>query len=279
MSMGCDTYLIKKIIEYSAALKDQIIVIKLSSIIIDDKELLDSFVHDIKLLSMCGVKLFIVHDYSNLIDKTVELFGLSKESYLSEINHEVSNIIVEMVLSGYINKYIVSKLCNSGVRAIGLSGKDGNFIIAKKSKKHFTDKNSIMYGGFLSEPLEISSEILLSNNDLNLAVVISPIANNENQNVNILEVDITTAMIATSIGADRLIILSGKNFLTENFIRITIKEELEDIISDLNLEHTIEYSIIKAAKYAMNNSDNIIHFGDATKKNSLISSIFHFTTY
>jgi len=265
--------LIKDIIRRSSEIRDQVMVFKLPRIIIDSDKLLTDFAETIYLLNSCGAKIFIIHDHSDLVLSTLKLFGFNG-SYLnnpSGLDSRTSNI-VEMVLSGYINKRIVSKLCSVGCYAIGISCKDANLIQAKKSKlSHRRATNhDVIDIEFVSEPVMINPEILLNFEDNNIISVISPIASDDKENTHLLDVNLTTAIISSTLSADHLIFLNeekawkGKNFKAQD--SAILYEMLET--GDFK-----EIGLLEAAISAIENSTDCVHFVNGSSPDSIILNI------
>ena len=203
-----DTALIKDIIRRSSEIRDQVMVFKLPSLIIGDDKLLTSFAEIIQLLDSCGIKIFIVHDHTDLVNDTLKLFGCDEKFIdIIKVADYKSSQIMEMVLSGYINKRIVSKLCSLGCYAIGISCKDANLIQAKKSKLlHRRDANKeVIDIGFISEPVIVNPEILINFEDSNIIPVIAPVASDEKGNTHLLDVNMTASIIASSLNAEHLV--------------------------------------------------------------------------
>jgi acetylglutamate kinase len=117
-----------------------------------------------------------------------------------------------MVLSGSINKQIVSAISDAGGMAIGLSGKDGRLIQARKLRRTTRDPDSniekILDLGFVGEPQQINAEILESFEDSDVIPVVAPIGvgrNGETYNIN---ADTVAGAIAGAVGATRLFLLT-----------------------------------------------------------------------
>lgn len=260
-----DATLIKKVLKQAALIKDQHIVIKLSDIIIADNVLLNNFAESIHILCASGARIFIVHEYEGIVKiKLQEMSDVhgSKYSYFSQ--NKLTELI-EMIISGRINRDITSRLCAHDVQAIGLSGKDSHSIVAKKSN---TAKNS-----YKGEPLLVNPEILLANDKNNIVLVISPIACNEKGRTIILDTNLTASMVAASVGADRLIMLEEDNYLTKNDITVSNLSELNNMINGIGeLENNI--SEINAAKYALQHAECLIHFFNARVKDILLLKLF-----
>jgi acetylglutamate kinase len=147
--------------------------------------------------------------------------------------------VVEMVLSGRINKQIVSAINAAGGTAIGLSGKDGNLIKATKLRRTRRDEDSniekILDLGFVGEPSRVNPQILESMKQTGTIPVIAPLgegANGETYNIN---ADTAAGAIAEAIGASRLLLLTDVtgvldregNLLTDLSVR-QIKELMAD---------------------------------------------------
>ncbi|WP_425362857.1 acetylglutamate kinase [Candidatus Tisiphia endosymbiont of Hybos culiciformis] len=271
-----DTALIKDIIRRSSEVRDQVMVFKLPSLIIGDDKLLTSFAEVIQLLDSCGIKIFIVHDHTNLVNDTLKLFGCD-EKFIDNIKvaDYKSSQIIEMVLSGYINKRIVSKLCSLGCYAIGISCKDANLIQAKKSKLlHKRDMNKdVIDIGFISEPVIVNPEILINFEDSNIIPVIAPVASDEKGNTHLLDVNMTASIIASSLNAEHLVLLcDGTEFTEENYIRVQDVNVLKEMLNEAVDPKKV--GLIGAALSAIQNNTDYVHFLNATFPDSILLSIF-----
>ncbi len=270
------TNLIKNIIRRGSEVRDQIIIIKLPSVIIEDDQLLTNFAENVNLISICGAKVFIVHDHTNLVGTTLRAFGVDEKIVNNiKVADQKSSQIVEMVLSGYVNKLIVSKFCQAGCHAIGISGKDGNLIQAKKSKlsyKRAIDEDVIDLG-FTSEPVMINPEILLSLEDSDIIPIISPVASDESNRTHLLDVNLTTSLIASSLDADYLILPCEELILGEKNLKIKDAKILHKLLQAKKHDpKTIK--LIEAAVCALANSTDCVHFVNATSPDSILLSIF-----
>jgi acetylglutamate kinase len=120
--------------------------------------------------------------------------------------------IVEMVLCGSINKQIVSAIGDAGGMAIGLSGKDGRLIVARKLRRTVRDPDSniekILDLGFVGEPQQINSEILEGFEDSDVIPVIAPIGTGRNGETFNINADTAAGAIAGAMEASRLLLLT-----------------------------------------------------------------------
>lgn len=270
--------IIKGVIRRSSEIENQTIVIKLPSIIIENDNLLTNFAENIQLINTCGAKVFIVHDYTNLVSGTLKLFGFD-EKFINDIkvsDHRNAHI-VEMVLSGYINKLITSKLCNIGCNAVGISCKDANLIQAKKSKLLYkaSDNLNIVDVGFISEPIMVNPELLLNFEDGNIIPVISPVASDENGMTHLLDVDLTASIICSSLDADHLILPCENYIFGSKELKINNVQDLQELMRKSSFINNPKVSsLIQGALSAIENGDNYVHFIDAKILDSLLLSLF-----
>jgi acetylglutamate kinase len=188
-------------------------VIKYGGAAMVEEKLKDAFAQDIVLLSFIGIKTIIIHGGGPKINKIMQQMG-KKPKFIH--GHRVTDKetidIVEMVLGGLINKEIVSLINNHGGKAIGLSGKDGKLIEAKKKivKKVSAETGTpeIIDLGLVGEVKKVNPGILTSIDKDNFIPVIAPIstgASNETLNIN---ADYVAGAVASALKAEKLILLT-----------------------------------------------------------------------
>ncbi|MDB5367393.1 MAG: argB [Rhodospirillales bacterium] len=172
-----------------------------------------AFAQDIVLLKQVGINPVVVHGGGPQIGQMLERLQI-KSSFIDglRVTDQAAVDVVEMVLAGSINKQIVSAINAAGGKAIGLSGKDGDLIQARKLKRTFKDPDSNIEKaldlGFVGEPHFINAGILETFEDSDLIPVIAPIGvgpNGETFNIN---ADTTAGAIAAAMGATRLFMLT-----------------------------------------------------------------------
>ena len=188
-------------------------VIKYGGHAMGDDRLADLFARDIVLLRQIGINPIIVHGGGPQIGDMLERLKIKSEFIdgLRVTDQETVNV-VEMVLSGSINKQIVSAINTAGGFAIGLSGKDGHLIKCDKATKTTRDPGSniekVLDLGLVGEPKEINPHILELFDESDITPVIAPIGvgpDGETLNIN---ADTVTGAIANAIGAKRLLMLT-----------------------------------------------------------------------
>ncbi len=208
-----DAAILANALPYMQRYKGKTIAIKYGGHAMGDKELSKSFARDVALLKQSKLNPVIIHGGGPQIGQMLEKLGIKSEfSEGLRITDKNSIEIVEMVLAGSINKQIVALINNEGERAIGLCGKDGNMMFAKKANKKIFDKNSniekIIDLGFVGEPDEIDCSILQILANSEMIPVIAPIAPDKEGNTYNINADIFAGSIAGALGAERLLFLT-----------------------------------------------------------------------
>lgn len=176
------------------------IVIKIGGHAIGDGAMLRSFARDITLLKQVNVHPVVVHGGGPMINEMLSRMGVaSKFVDGKRVSDKPTVEIVEMVLSGSINKKIVQAINEQGGQAVGLSGKDANIMICDRASSEL---------GFVGTPSEMNPELLKVLSANHLIPVVAPLGvsrDGETLNVN---ADTAAGAIATSLMADRLLLLT-----------------------------------------------------------------------
>ena len=188
---------------------DATIVVKYGGNAMDKADLSRLFARDVVLLRQVGVNPVVVHGGGPQIDKMLARLNIVTDRidglrYTDEATVEV----VEMVLSGSINKKIVSAINEAGGFAVGLSGKDGNLIRARKLRPTKKGSDTVLDLGFVGEPAEISPRILQLFQEKEVIPVVAPLGvgpAGETYNIN---ADTAAGAIASAMGAARLLMLT-----------------------------------------------------------------------
>jgi len=188
-------------------------VIKYGGHAMGDQELATTFARDVVLIKQVGIHPIVVHGGGPQIGQMLKRLSVESEFVDGlRVTDDATVEVVEMVLSGRINKEIVSAINAAGGTAIGLSGKDGNLIEAKKLRRTRRDPDSniekILDLGFVGEPARINPAVLTSLEQSGMIPVIAPIgigASGETYNIN---ADTVAGAIASAISAVRLLLLT-----------------------------------------------------------------------
>ena len=188
-------------------------VIKFGGHAMGDGRLADLFARDIVLLRQIGINPIIVHGGGPQIGDMLKRLKIKSEFIdgLRVTDEETVNV-VEMVLSGSINKQIVSDINAAGGFAIGLSGKDGNLIKCDKAARTTRDPDSniekILDLGLVGEPKEINPHILDLFDKSDITPVIAPIGTGPDGETLNINADTVAGAIANAVGAKRLLMLT-----------------------------------------------------------------------
>jgi acetylglutamate kinase len=175
----------------------------------DKADLSRLFARDVVLLRQVGINPVVFHGGGPQIDKMLARLNIETDRidglrYTDQATVEV----VEMVLSGSINKKIVSAINEAGGFAVGLSGKDGNLIRARKLRPTKKGSDTVLDLGFVGEPAEISPRVLELFQEKEIIPVVAPVGvgpAGETYNIN---ADTAAGAIAGAMGAARLLMLT-----------------------------------------------------------------------
>ena len=224
------------------------IVIKLGGHAMTSKSLMDNFARDIVMIKQCGVNPVIVHGGGPMINKV--LSDLKIESTFSDgkrITDSKTMEVVEMVLSGNINKSIVNAINNQGGKGVGLSGKDSNMIQCEQDNPKL---------GFVGKIKRIDTDIVQSFLESDFIPIIAPIGYGINGDTYNINGDTAAGAMASSLLADRLLLLTDV---------IGVKDANKKLIHQLTVEEArklIDLGIINAGMIPkVNTSINAIEEG------------------
>jgi acetylglutamate kinase len=198
---------------YMRRYSGETLVIKYGGHAMGDDELSGLFARDIVLLRQIGANPVVVHGGGPQIGEMLDRLKVKSEFVEGlRVTDEASINIVEMVLSGNINKQIVSAINGAGGFAVGLSGKDGNLIVAEKLRRSKRDPDSnierILDLGLVGEPKIITTHVLDNFEQSDITPIIAPIGistGGETLNVN---ADTAAGAIAAALSAKRLMMLT-----------------------------------------------------------------------
>ena len=191
----------------------QTIVVKYGGHAMGDASLSRAFARDVVLLKQVGLHPVVVHGGGPQIGAMLERMKIKSEFVDGlRVTDAATVEIVEMVLSGSINKEIVAAIAGAGGRAAGLSGKDAGLIQATKLTRTTRDEDSnierVLDLGFVGQPTKVDPRILNVFASSEIIPVIAPLglgADGETFNIN---ADTAAGAIATATGASRLLLLT-----------------------------------------------------------------------
>lgn len=224
-----------------------VVVIKFGGNAMGDDKAMAEFARDIVLMRQVGVNPVVVHGGGPMINDLLGKLGINSEFVRGKrVTDKATVEVVEMVLSGLVNKRIVQAINDQGGRAVGLSGKDDDMIVCEADDPEL---------GFVGRPVEMNVQVLRDLFNAGIIPVVAPVAtgmaDNETFNVN---GDTAAGAIAAALKADRLLLLTDvagvKNAKGDVMTELKAQQ-----IRDLTADGTIAGGMIPKTETALNAID------------------------
>ena len=192
---------------------EEVVVIKYGGHAMGDRAAAEDFAEDVVLLEQSGLKPIVVHGGGPQIGRMLDKLGIKSEFKAGlRITDEATIEIVEMVLAGSINKQIVGFINGAGGKAVGLCGKDGNMVVARKATRTMVDPDSniekIIDLGFVGEPEKVDTMVLEQILGRDLIPVLAPLATSKDGVTYNVNADTFAGAIAGALKAKRLLLLT-----------------------------------------------------------------------
>ena len=231
------------------------IVIKYGGHAMVDEQLKEDFARDVTLLKFIGLNPVVVHGGGPQINSVLQQMGIqSKFVQGMRMTDTPTMDVVEMVLGGKVNKAIVAQINRQGGRAVGLSGKDGGLIQAKKMTivhQETADKPpEIIDPGLVGEVTQINPLIIDTLTKQGFIPIIAPVGSGEAGETFNLNADLVASRVAVALSAGRMIyltdvdgVLDPEGSLISSIDAKTIKKMVE--------EGTISGGMIPKIEYAL----------------------------
>ncbi|MGO4573161.1 acetylglutamate kinase [Microvirga sp. 2TAF3] len=191
----------------------QVVVIKYGGHAMGDRAAAEDFAEDVVLLEQSGIKPIVVHGGGPQIGKMLEKLGIKSEFKAGlRVTDAATVEVVEMVLAGSINKQIVGWIGAEGGKAVGLCGKDGNMVTARKVTRTTVDPDSniekVVDLGFVGEPENVNRAVLDQVLSAELIPVLAPVAVGQDGQTYNVNADTFAGAIAGAMTAKRLLLLT-----------------------------------------------------------------------
>ncbi len=205
-----------------------VVVVKFGGNAMGDEDAMAEFARDIVLMRQVGVNPVVVHGGGPMINDLLSRLGIKSEFVRGKrVTDKATVEVVEMVLTGLVNKRIVQAIMDEGGRAVGLSGKDDDLMVCVADDPEL---------GFVGKPVEMNVQVLRDLFSAGIIPVVAPVATgmeaNETFNVN---GDTAAGAIAAALKADRLLLLTDvsgvKNASGEVVTQLT-PDEVRAMIAD-----------------------------------------------
>ena len=256
-------------------------VIKFGGHAMGDPSLTEMFARDIVLLKHIGVNPIVVHGGGPQIGQMLDRLQIKSE-FVDGLRVTTADMVdvVEMVLSGSINKQIVTEINRAGGIAMGISGKDGELIKARKLRRTVKDPDSniekILDLGFVGEPQEVNPLFFEDFLDSEVIPVIAPIGIGENGETFNINADTAAGAVASALAATKLLMLTdvpGILNKEDELISELTSEEAHALIND----GTISGGMIPKVEtciHALENDVEAAHILDGRIPHVLLVEIF-----
>ncbi|MBT7475317.1 MAG: acetylglutamate kinase, partial [Nitrospina sp.] len=189
------------------------IVIKYGGSAMVSDDLKENFALDIVMMKYIGINPVVVHGGGPQIDKTLKALGIQSRFIEGQrVTSKETIDVVEMVLGGKVNKEIVSLINQQGGNAVGITGKDGDMIFAKRYKKvkqsPEMDRPEIIDLGLVGEITKVNPRILETLDQNEFIPVIAPIAKGEKGETLNINADFVAEKIASALKAEKLVLMT-----------------------------------------------------------------------
>jgi len=192
---------------------EEIIVVKYGGHAMGDEHLARDFARDIVLLEQTAINPIVVHGGGPQIEAMLKKVGVQSQYAAGlRITDAKTLEIVEMVLAGSINKQMVGYINEAGGKAVGLCGKDGNMVVARKLTRTVVDPDSaieqVIDLGYVGEPDKVDTTVLTQILGRELIPVLAPVAAAANGGTFNVNADTFAGAIAGALHAKRLLLLT-----------------------------------------------------------------------
>ena len=219
------------------------VVIKFGGHAMGNDEAMETFARDIVLMQQVGVNPVIVHGGGPMINEMLDRLNIKSDFFNGKrVTDEPTMEVVEMVLSGRVNKRIVQAINKQGGQAVGLSGKDAKLITCDQEDPKL---------GLVGTPRNINPTLLNHLFDADMIPVIAPLGSGDNGETFNINGDTAAGSIAAALNADRLLLLTDvsgvKNTDDETLTELTPKD-----IKDLIASGEISGGMIPKTETALN---------------------------
>lgn len=269
--------LLAEALPYIQRFHGKTIVIKYGGNAMTDEKLKQGFARDVVLLKLVGLNPVIVHGGGPQINDLLKRVG--KEGVFVQgmrVTDRETMDIVEMVLGGLVNKDIVNLINHHGGRAVGLTGKDGEFIQAKKLKvKHAEKAGEYIDIGQVGEVVSIDPELveLLYSHDF--IPVIAPIGVGEQGEAYNINADLVAGKLAETLKAEKLILLTNTAGVLDkagNLLTGLTAARVDELIADGTISGGMIPKISMALE-AVKNGVKTSHIIDGRVEHALLLEI------
>ncbi|MGA2941133.1 MAG: acetylglutamate kinase [Xanthobacteraceae bacterium] len=205
--------ILSEALPYMQRYDEEIVVVKYGGHAMGEEHLAREFAKDIVLLEQTAINPVVVHGGGPQIEAMLKRIGVQSQYAAGlRITDATTLEVVEMVLAGLINKQMVGHINEAGGKAVGLCGKDGNMVVARKLTRTVVDPDShiekIIDLGFVGEPEKVDTTVLSEILGRQLIPVLAPVAAAANGGTFNVNADTFAGAIAGALHAKRFLLLT-----------------------------------------------------------------------
>jgi acetylglutamate kinase len=257
------------------------IVVKYGGHAMVDEQLKEDFARDITLMKFTGMNPVVVHGGGPQINSVLERMGMdSKFVKGMRLTDEATMDVVEMVLGGKVNKGIVAQINQQGGRAVGLSGKDGGLIRARKLHIVYREDSDkppeIIDPGLVGEVTHVNPSIINTLTEQDFIPIIAPVGTGDSGETYNINADLVAGSIAMALSASRLIFLTDVDGVLDSSGTLISSIRAENI-NQMVEEKTISGGMIpkiECALEALKNGVEKVHIINGKKRHALLLELF-----
>ena len=257
------------------------LVIKYGGHAMVDEQLKDDFARDITLMKFTGLNPVVVHGGGPQINSVLDRMGMDSRFVKGiRLTDEATMDVVEMVLGGKVNKGIVAQINQQGGKAVGLSGKDGGLIRARKLHIVHQEDNDkppeIIDPGLVGEVTHVNPGIIDTLTQQDFIPIIAPVGAGESGETYNINADLVASSIAIALSAGRLILLTDVDGVLDASGSLISSISAENI-NQMVEEKTISGGMIpkiECALEALKNGVEKVHIINGSKRHALLLELF-----
>ena len=266
---------------YIQKLSGMTVVVKYGGHAMVDEQLKKDFARDITLLKYIGLNPVVVHGGGPQINSVLDQMGITSTFIRGmRLTDQPTMDVVEMVLGGKVNKSIVADINRQGGKAVGLSGKDGALIAAKKMQivhqPEGDEPPEIIDPGLVGEVTGINPDIIDTLAGKGFIPVIAPVGTGESGETYNINADLVASKMAAALSAGRLIFLTDVDGVLDKEGKLITSVDKTDVKTMMD-ENIISGGMIPKIEYALDalgHGVNKVHIINGTIRHALLLELF-----
>jgi acetylglutamate kinase len=277
--------ILKQALPYIRQYKNKTFVIKIGGELVQDKGVLEDMAQDVSLLYQIGIRVILIHGGGPQASELSRKLGISPKIVEGRrVTDEETLEVTKMIFAGKINHEILTVLRKHGAKSVGLSGIDGEVVMAKRRNpveyvnRETGEVNSIDYG-HVGDITKINTELIEILMDKNFIPVISSLADDGQGHILNINADTVASRIAVAVQAYKYITMTNVSGILAD---VGDPKSKISYISQKDVEKLIEDGTIKGGMvpkireciYAVDNGVKRVHVLNGMEKNSLLIEIF-----